>query len=89
METFSANDLAETTRSVGESLGIHVKIDHIENPRKELEEHYYNPSYQGLVEIGVEPHYLTEDVMIEIFNKVIEYKSNIRKDVIFKGIKWS
>ena len=88
METFSANTLAELTKKVGNSLGYKVRIDHIENPRKEAEEHYYNPSYQGLLDLGVSPHYLTEESMSDIFKIVERHKSNIRKDVIFKGVKW-
>lgn len=88
METFSANQLAEITERVGKSLGYNVQVDHIENPRKEAEEHYYNPTYQGLVEIGVEPHYLTDEVMAGMFKTVEKFKENIRKDVIFRGIKW-
>ena len=88
METFTANQLAEITKRVGNSLGYHVTIDHIENPRKEAEEHYYNPTYQGLVGIGVEPHYLTDEIMTQMFNIVAKFKDNIRRDVIFKGVKW-
>jgi len=88
METFSVNELAEMTRRVGAKLGYEVEINHLENPRKESEEHYYNPTYQGLIEIGVKPHYLTDDVMEGMFQVVANYQSNIRKDVIFKGIKW-
>jgi UDP-sulfoquinovose synthase len=88
METFSVNELAEMTRRVGKSLGYEVQIKNLENPRKEAEDHYYNPTYQGLIEIGVKPHYLTDDVMAGMFKVVERYKENIRKDVIFKGIKW-
>jgi UDP-sulfoquinovose synthase len=88
METFSVNELAQKTKNVGNSLGYDVQIDHLENPRKEAEEHYYNPTYQGLKEIGVVPHYLTDDVMQGMFKIVEEYQENIRKDVILKGIKW-
>lgn len=88
METFTANELAEKTKKVGESLGIGVEIKNIKNPRKEAEEHYYNPVHQGLQNIGVIPHYLTDEVLEGLFRKVIEYKENIRLDVIFKGIKW-
>jgi len=89
METFSANDLAQLTREVGEGLGYDVVIDHLENPRKEAEEHYYNPTYQGLKKIGVEPHYLTPEVMAGLFKIVAKHKESIRKDIIFKGVKWS
>ncbi len=88
METFTANELAELTQKVGNKLGYDVKIDHIENPRKEAEEHYYNPTYQGLQDIGVTPHLLDESSMERMFNIVAKHKDNIRKDVIFKGVKW-
>jgi UDP-sulfoquinovose synthase len=88
METFSANELAGKVQKVGRELDIDVKIDHIENPRKEAEEHYYNPAYKGLQEIGVEPHFLTDEVMKNMFKDVLKHKENIRKDVIFKGVKW-
>lgn len=88
METFSVNQLAEMVKRVGDKRGHEVEIKSIENPRKEAEEHYYNPSYQGLLELGVKPHYLTDEVMDRLFEVVEDYSSNIRKDVIFKGIKW-
>ncbi|WP_419421105.1 NAD-dependent epimerase/dehydratase family protein [Legionella sp. D16C41] len=88
METFTAIELANLTKKVGDSLGFNVEISNIENPRIEKEEHYYNPTYQGLQNIGVQPHYLTEDTMQSIFEVVNRYKDNIRKDVIFRGIKW-
>ena len=88
METFSVNQLADMTKRVGESLGYDVEIQNLENPRKEAEDHYYNPTYHGLIEIGVEPHYLTDDVMADMFRVVERYKDSIRKDVIFRGIKW-
>lgn len=88
METFSVNELAEMTQRVGQKLGYDVLIKNIENPRREAEEHYYNPTYQGLLELGVKPHYLTDEVMTEMFRVVDQYKGNIREDVIFRGIKW-
>ena len=88
METFTVNQLAELTQQSGEILGYKVEIKSVENPRVEQEDHYYNPVYQGLVELGVEPHYLTVDVMKEMFEVVECYKDNIREDVIFRGVKW-
>lgn len=88
METYSVNELAEMVQRIGNQRGHNVEIKSITNPRKEAEEHYYNPTYQGLQDIGVEPHYLTDKVMDNLFNVVEQYRANIRKDVIFKGIKW-
>lgn len=88
METFTVNDLADMTACVGKSLGLTVALKRLENPRSEAEEHYYNPTYQGLLEIGVAPHYLTDKVMESMFRTVMKHKNNIRKDIIFNGIKW-
>lgn len=88
METFSVTELAEMTARVGCSLGYDVEVRSVDNPRKEAEEHYYNPTYHGLIEMGVEPHYLTDEAMTGMFRIVGEFKDSIRKDVIFKGVKW-
>lgn len=88
METFSVNDLADRIARVGRERGHSVEIQSLENPRKEAEEHYYNPTYQGLIELGVEPHYLTDEVVAGMFEVVEAHKGAIRSDVIFKGIKW-
>ena len=88
METFSVNQLAEKVHRIGIKRNHKVEINHIENPRKELEEHYYNPVFQGLEDIGVKPHYLTDDIINNMFKIVESFCKNIRKDVIFRGIKW-
>jgi UDP-sulfoquinovose synthase len=88
METFSVNELAKLTQRVGDARGLRVEIRNIPNPRKEAEEHYYNPAYQGLKKLGVVPHLLTEESMNELFDVVVKHKESIREDVIFHGVKW-
>lgn len=88
VETFSVNQLADKVQSVGKKLAYNVTIQNLENPRRESEVHYYNPIYQGLKNIGVKPHYLTDEVLESMFKVAEKYKGNIRKDVIFRGIKW-
>lgn len=88
VETFSVNQLAEQVQRVGNKLGLNVKIRPIENPRKEAEDHYYNPAHSGLLDLGLKPHYLTDDVLSQMMETVLEYKARINKDAIFRGIKW-
>jgi len=87
-ETFSVNDLATRVKRVGETLGYDVQIKEIENPRVEKEDHYYNPQYTGLLDLGLEPHYLTDEVVEEFFSVVGEYKTRINRDAIFRRISW-
>ena len=88
-ETFSVRELAELVQRVGNARGHTIEIKNIENPRKEAEEHYYNPTYQGLVNLGAEPQKLTDEVLHGIFETVEKYIANVRSDVIFRGIKWN
>ena len=88
VETFRVIDLAERVKDVGAQMGLKVKIESIENPRKESEDHYYNPSHSGLLDLGLTPHYLTDDVLSALIEKVLKYKDRINTDIIYKGVKW-
>jgi UDP-sulfoquinovose synthase len=88
-ETFTVNQLAEFVKNASEELGIKVVINNIENPRKELEEHYYNPASTGLLELGLSPNFMTNEVLKEMIKKVIKYKSQIDVSKILPRVKWS
>ena len=87
-ETFSVNEIADRVKHVGNTLGLSVEINNIENPRKEQEEHYYNPTHTGLIDLGLKPNYLTDEVLDKLMTKVIKHKKDIQKRRIFRGIKW-
>ncbi len=87
-ETFSVNELAQKVAAVGKAMGLKVSINHVKNPRVEKEHHYYNPVHSGLLELGLKPHYLTEDTIAGMIEKVLRYKRNIAKRKIFWGVKW-
>lgn len=87
-ETFSVNQLAERVKKTGEELGYSVAVQSIENPRVEKEEHYYNPTYTGLMELGLKPHHLTDDILRNFFSIVERYRSRINRASIFRGVKW-
>ena len=88
METFTVNELAMKIKSVGDQLGFNVKTQNIENPRKEKEMHYYNPKYQGLIDIGVKPHYLDSNAIRDLFKTVEKYKDKIDESLIYPRVKW-
>ena len=47
----------------GEELGHEVEIEHFPNPRVETEEHYYNATNTKLLDLGLKPHYLGEELV--------------------------
>ena len=88
-ETFSVNNLAERVQRVGNQLDLNVKIQSIENPRKEAEEHYYNPMQTGLLELGLKPNYLTDEVLARLLEFVAIYRDKINTGQIFRKVKWA
>jgi len=41
------------------------------------------------LELGLKPHYMTDDVLAEMLEQVIRYKSNIDTRKIMPRVKWS
>ena len=88
-ETFSVNDLAEKIREAGKQFDLDIKIENIENPRIEAESHYYNPKHTGLLDLGLSPNYLSEDVLVEMMEFVVKYKDQIKHEQIYRKVKWA
>jgi len=89
VETFSVNDLACKVQQVGSQLGLNVSIQSVENPRIEAEDHYYNPANTGLLDLGLEPHYLTDEVLAEMIEAVLKHRHRIQEHQIYRKIKWA
>lgn len=88
-EQFSVNQLAERVSRVGNGMGLNVEVKSIENPRRELEDHYYNAKHSGLLELGLNPHYMTDDVVAAMLEQVINYKDEIDVGKIMPRVRWS
>ncbi len=88
VETFTVNELAEKVQRIGNQFDLNVTIQAVVNPRKEAEDHYYNPVHTGLIDLGLKPHYLTDDLIAQMIETILQYKDNIKKETIFRGVKW-
>ena len=88
-ETFSVNDLADRVQRVGSELGLAVEVQNVPNPRKEAEDHYYNPAHSALLDLGLEPTYMTDEVLAAMMRQVIAYEDQIARDRIPPRVRWS
>ena len=88
-EHFSVNQLANRVKSVGDRLGLKVEIKSVDNPRQEAEEHYYNPVHSGLLDLGLKPHCLTDDVMAAMLERVLRHRNLIDSRKILPRVRWS
>jgi UDP-sulfoquinovose synthase len=87
-EQFSILDLALMVQKAGKVLGLDVEVKNFDNPRVELEEHYFNPKNTKLIDLGLEPHYLSESLLDSLLNFSIKYKDRVDEQQILPKVNW-
>ncbi len=88
-ETFNVLELAELVAKQAHKLGYRVEVNHAQNPRIEMEEHYYNPAHTKLLDLGLKPHLLSDVLIDSMIKRVEEFKHRVKRDIIMRGIKWN
>jgi UDP-sulfoquinovose synthase len=88
-EQFTVTELAEKVREASAHLGWDVEVAHAPNPRIEAEEHYYNAKHQKLLELGLEPHYLGEELIDSMLHKIERYRDRIDRSFLVMGVRWA
>jgi UDP-sulfoquinovose synthase len=87
-EVFNVADLAERVRHAGAELGMDVRVDHVANPRLEMEEHYYNPTHTKLVSLGLRPTLLSETLIESMLEVIRRHQDRVIVDVIAPVTQW-
>jgi UDP-sulfoquinovose synthase len=87
-EMFSVSDLAKKVQEAGRATGLKVEISHIENPRVEKEEHYFNAKNTKLIDLGLEPHLLSDSLLDSLLNFATKYKHRVDMNEILPKVKW-
>jgi UDP-sulfoquinovose synthase len=87
-EAFSVMDLAQKVKEAGSAIGLKVAINPIENPRIEKEEHYFNAKNTSLLDLGLQPHYLSDSLLDSLLNFATKYKGRVDLNEILPKVKW-
>lgn len=87
-EQFSVLDLAAMVQREARKLGLAVTIDHLPDPRVEAEEHYYNAKHSKLVDLGLEPHLLSDSLLDSLINIAVKYRERIDSSVFLPQVDW-
>ena len=87
-ESFSIRELAVEVQQAGKELGLEVEIREIENPRSEAQEHYYNPTHTKLLDLGLQPTLLSEDLVTATLSTLLTYRDRAIHDAIAPRTTW-
>jgi len=89
-ECYSVIELADHVVKVCDELGIKAKAWHIDNPRVEAEEHYYNPDHYELYKLGFRPTNTLNDELRITLKELLRWKDRIeaKKNRILPTVYW-
>jgi len=87
-ELFSVRQLAGIVEQAGREHGLEVVVDSLENPRVEMEEHYYNATHTKLLDLGLQPHMLSETLIEHVFDVIGRYRDRVVRDHILPRTRW-
>jgi UDP-sulfoquinovose synthase len=87
-ERFGVLELAERVQRVAADLGMPAEIDHVLNPRVERQQHYYHARHTALLELGLQPTPLTDEVLANTIGAVARHQDRIDVERMLPRIRW-
>jgi UDP-sulfoquinovose synthase len=88
-EQFTVLELAEAVVAAAAHLGISATIAHLDNPRVEAEQHYYNAKHTKLLDLGLEPHLLSRSLLDSLLTIAVEHRDRIDQSLIAPTVRWA
>jgi UDP-sulfoquinovose synthase len=84
-QTMSVRQIADTIATASPEA---VTIEQLENPRVELEDHYYNVVHSGLAELGLQPHLLSDTLIESLFEITKRHAHRVRPEAMLPTVQW-
>jgi len=84
-ESWSVAEMAELV--TGALPGSH-RVEHLDDPRTEKQEHYYRAAHTKLLDLGLVPHLLDDEVIQSIAELVEQHRARVDLDVIRPTVQW-
>jgi UDP-sulfoquinovose synthase len=88
---YDLSEFAELVRAAAHDMGLEAEVRHVENPRVEAEDHYYEPDHQHLFDLGYAP---TLDIRGEIrtmLEDLVPHRDRIERhrDALLPDVRWN
>jgi len=80
--------VAEIAQLVSDCFPGPVQVEHLDNPRVEQPEHYYNVKHTGLIGLGLQPHLLSDTLIESLFDIVAANKDRVDLTALLPTVRW-
>ena len=90
-DTYSIQELASIVQEVANGMGITVDVKNIENPRMEMEKHYYKVDHEALRNLGFKPTRSIREEVTIMLKDLARFKDRIasKESAIDPRVRWS
>jgi UDP-sulfoquinovose synthase len=85
-ESFSVRDMAAMVKRAS-SKPVEI-AEGLHNPRVEREEHYFHAANTKLLDLGLQPHLLTDEVIVGVLHLVEHHKDRVDMEAISPTVDW-
>jgi UDP-sulfoquinovose synthase len=85
-ESFSVRDMADMVKQAS-SRPVEIATGQA-NPRVEHEEHYFHAANTKLLDLGLEPHLLTKEVISGMLDLVERHRGRVDRNAIEPTVQW-
>ncbi len=89
-EVYDISELALKVKKVAGEMDLDVAIRNMENPRKELEDHYYNPDSIQLRNLGYRPAHDVETEIRIMLADLTRFRDRIeeKREALIPDVRW-
>ncbi|HEY6473487.1 MAG TPA: NAD-dependent epimerase/dehydratase family protein, partial [Acidimicrobiales bacterium] len=84
-ESMSIKEIAET---IAREFPGEASIEHVDNPRVELYDHYYNVTHTALEGLGLKPTLLSTTLIDQLFDVVERHKDRVDAQAVMPTVRW-
>jgi UDP-sulfoquinovose synthase len=68
--------------------GLQTEVVHLENPRVESEAHYYKAANSALLDLGLEPHLLSDETIERLLGMAVAGRDRVKLETTAPAIDW-
>ncbi len=73
---------------VSSSFPGEVEVEHVENPRVEIEHHHYSFAHTALESLGLRPHLLSENLWGSMFEIIDQHRDRDDAVLLRPTVQW-
>ena len=90
-EVYDVTELAQKVQKMAAKTGLDVEINNLENPRNEMEDHYYAADHEHLFDLGYQPTRNVEAEIAAMLQDLMKYRARIeaKREALIPDVRWS